>query len=100
MTSECIYQDIGALKVSNFSELLVVRGHADVKHDNSSANFPSDLIGQTQFVLNQTPKNVEAAGFTLNDAIRTKITLLKEVTDAQLPELFQVLKVYVGDVEV
>ena len=70
-----------ALKVSKFSELLLVSGHADVKHDNSTVNFPSDLIGQTEFVLKQITKSVEAAGFTLNDAIRTEITLSKEVTD-------------------
>ena len=89
-----------ALKVSNFSELLLVSGHADVKLDNSTANFPGDLIAQTKFVLKQISKSIDAAGFTLNDAIRTEITLSKEVTDEQLPELFQVLKEYVGDVEV
>ncbi len=31
-----------ALKVSNFSELLLVSGHADVKHDNSTANGGRD----------------------------------------------------------
>ena len=46
------------LKVSNFSELLLVNGHADVKHDNSTANFPGDLIGQTKYVLKQITKSV------------------------------------------
>lgn len=89
-----------ALKVSNFDEILLVSGHADVKHDNSTANFPGDLIGQTNFVLNQITKSVEAAGFTLDDAIRTEITLSKEVSDDQLPELFQVLKDFVSKIEV
>ncbi|NOZ41451.1 MAG: RidA family protein [Planctomycetes bacterium] len=89
-----------ALKVSDFSELLLVSGHADVKLDNSTVNFPGDLIGQTKFILNQIAKNVEAAGFTLDNAIRTEITLSKEVTDEQLPELFRVLTEYVGDVDV
>ena len=31
-----------ALKVSYFSELLLVNGHADVKHDNSTANGGRD----------------------------------------------------------
>ena len=79
---------------------MLVSGHADVKLDNSTANFPGDLIGQTKFILKQITKSVEAAGIALNDAIRTEITLSKEVTDDQLPELFQVLKDYVGDVEV
>ncbi len=89
-----------ALKVSNFSELLLVSGHADVKPNHSGANFPRDLIGQTKFALKQITKSIDAAGFTLNDAIRTELTLSKEVTDDQLPGLFQVLEDYVGDVEV
>jgi len=89
-----------ALRVSNFNELLLVSGHADVKQDNCTANYPDDLIGQTKFILKQITKSVEAAGFSLDDAIRTEITLSKEVTDDQLPELFQVLKDYVGDLEV
>ena len=32
-----------ALKVSNFSELLLISGHADVTHDNRTANFPGDF---------------------------------------------------------
>jgi len=79
---------------------LLVSGHADVKLDNSTANFPGDLIGQTKFILKQIAKSVEAAGFTLDDAIRAEITLSKEVTDEQLPELFQVLTEFVGDVAV
>ena len=89
-----------ALKVSDFNEILLVSGHADVKLDNSTAHFPGDVIGQTKFILNQITKSVEAAGFTLDDAIRTEITLSKEVTDDQLPELFQVLTDYVGEVAV
>ncbi len=89
-----------ALKVSDFSKLLLISGHADVKLDNNTANFPGYLIGQTKFILRQITKSIEAAGFTINDAIRTEITLSKEVTDEQLPELFQVLKDFVGDVEV
>ena len=83
-----------ALKVSDFSERLLVSGHADVKHDNRTANFPEDLIAQTKFILDQISKSVEAAGFTLHDAIRTETTLSKDVTDDQLPELFEVLKAY------
>ena len=37
-----------ALKVSDLNEILLVSGHADVKHDNSSANYPGDLIKQTK----------------------------------------------------
>ena len=33
-----------ALKVSDFKELLIVSGHADVKPDNRSANFPGELM--------------------------------------------------------
>jgi len=73
-----------------------VSGHADVKPDNRSANFPGDLIGQTKFVLAQIMKSVEAAGFTIDDAIRTEITVSKEVTDEDLPALFDVLAQFVG----
>ncbi len=89
-----------ALKVSDFDELLLVSGHADVKHDNSTSNFPGDLIGQTKFVLQQIDKSIEAAGFCIDDVIRTEITVSKEVTDEQLPELFEVLKDYVGEAAV
>ena len=89
-----------ALKVSDFRELLLVSGHADVKHDNSTANFPGDLLSQAEFILKQITKSVEAAGFTLDHAIRTEITLSKEVTDEQLPGLFQLLADYVADLEV
>ena len=87
-----------ALKVSDFEDILLVSGHADVKSDIRTANFPGDLIGQTKFILSQINKSIEAAGFTLDDAIRTEITLSKEVTDQQLPELFEVLEDYVGEV--
>ena len=40
------------------------------------------------------------AGFTINDAIRTEITVTKEIRDEQLPELFEVLKDYVGEAKV
>ena len=89
-----------ALKVSEFSELLLVSGHADVKHDNTTPHHPGDLLGQTKFILQQIAKSIDAAGFTVNDAIRTEITLSKTVTDDQLPEFFQVLAAYVGEVEV
>ena len=89
-----------ALKISDFDEMLLVSGHADVKPDNSTANFPGDLISQTKFILSQINKSIEAAGFTIDDAIRTEITLSKEVTDEQLPELFEVLKDYVGEAAV
>ncbi len=35
-----------ALKVSDFNEILLISGHPDVKPDNSTANFPGDVIGQ------------------------------------------------------
>jgi 2-iminobutanoate/2-iminopropanoate deaminase len=89
-----------ALKVSGFDELLLVSGHADVKLDNSTANYPGDLIAQTKFILSQISKSVKAAGFSLNDTIRTEITLSKEVNDEELPELFQVLQDYVGEVDI
>jgi enamine deaminase RidA (YjgF/YER057c/UK114 family) len=89
-----------ALKISDFNGILLVSGHADVKHDNSSANFPNDLLGQTQFILKQIDKNIKAAGFSIDDAIRTEITVSKQVTDEQLPELFELLTNYVGEAKV
>ncbi len=86
--------------MSDFKELLLVSGHADVKHDNSTANFPGDLFGQTKYILKQIDKSIEAAGYTINDAIRTEITVTKEVTDDQLPEFFEILKDYVGEAKV
>ena len=89
-----------ALKVSDFKEMLLVSGHADVKQDNATANFPGDLIGQTKFILKQIDKSIAAAGYTIDDAIRTEITVTKEVTDDQLPEFFEILKDYVGEAKV
>ncbi len=76
-----------ALKVSDISEVLLVSGHDDIRHDNSATNHPGDLIGQTQFILRQISKSIDLAGFTLNDVIRTEITLSKEVTDDQMSQL-------------
>ena len=81
-----------ALKVTDFKEILFVSGHADVKHDNRTANFPNDLIGQTRFILKQIDKSIKEAGFTINDAIRTEIMVTKEVKE--------VLKDYVGEAKV
>jgi len=89
-----------ALKVSDFNEILLVSGHADVKHDNSTANYPNDLIAQTKFILKQIDKSIKAADFTIDDVIRTEITVSKEVTDEQLPYVFEVLKDYVGEIAV
>ena len=89
-----------ALKVTDFSELLFVSGHADVKQDNVTANFPNDLMAQTDFILAQLTKTIETAGFTVNDIVRREIILSKEVTDEQLPALFQRLGDFFNDVEV
>lgn len=89
-----------ALKVSGFEELLLVSGHADLNRDSMQPNFPDDLTGQAKYALQQIDASIESAGFSLNDAIRTEITLSKEVRDEQLPELFKLLESWVSDVEV
>lgn len=86
-----------ALKVSNIKDLLFVSGHADVKLDNSSVNFPNDLIGQTKFILKQISKSIDKAGFSIKDVVRMEVTLTKNVTDEQLPELFGLLEDYLKD---
>ncbi len=47
-----------------------VSSHANVKHN----------------------KSIQAAGFTIDNAIRTEITVSEEITDEQLLELLKVLK--------
>lgn len=89
-----------ALKVSDIKELIFVSGHADVKMDNSRVHFPKDLIGQTKFVLKQISKSIEKAECTIDNAIRTELTVSKKVTDEQLPELFKLLADFVNEAKV
>ena len=67
-----------ALTVSDFNELFLVSGQVD-QDQEGNCRHPDDPVGQSRGILQSLVEMLEQAGWSLNDVIRTEITVSKEV---------------------
>ncbi len=87
------------LKLSGFSEVFFVTGHADC-NPNFITQHPNDPVAQTRLILGQMRAFLEDAGFSVNDIVRTDWTFTNEVNSAQFEGIAHVWEEFLGDVEV
>lgn len=74
-------------------------GHADVKSDNSTANFPHDPVAQVRFILEQMEKTFSQAGHTKHNIVCVNWCVTKEVTDEQTKGILGAWAEYIAEVE-
>ncbi len=66
------------LKVSNFSELVLLTGQLDSDRDGNCLH-PGDPVGQTQGIFNSLVGMLHSEGWTVDDVIRVEWTVTKDV---------------------
>ncbi|CAA0109511.1 RutC family protein [BD1-7 clade bacterium] len=86
------------LKVSDFSELFFVTGHADCNPDFVTS-YPGDPVAQTRLILSQMKAFLESAGYSINDIVRTDWTFVNEVNNDQFSEIAAEWATFLKDVE-
>ena len=78
------------LKVSNFSELMLLTGQIDADPDGN-VRHPGDPVGQTKGIFAALVGMLEAEGWGLDDVIRVEITFTKDVDlSTQRDEIYKV----------
>jgi enamine deaminase RidA (YjgF/YER057c/UK114 family) len=87
------------LNVENVKDLFFVTGHADVKADSSSANFPNDPVGQVKYILEQMEKTFSQAGYTKDNIVSVNWCVTKDVSYEQTLKILKVWEEYIADVE-
>ena len=70
------------LKVSGFSELLILTGQIDADRDGN-VRHPGDAVAQTQAVFDSLVGMLEAEGWSVDDVIRVEPTI---TLDSDSPE--------------
>ena len=70
------------LTVSDFKELFLVSGQVD-QDQEGNCRHPDDPAGQSRGILESLVGMLEEAGWSINDVIRTEITVSKEVDIAK-----------------
>ena len=66
------------LKISDFSELVLLTGQIDANPDGS-VRHPDDPVGQTQGVFDALVGMLEAEGWSVDDVIRVEPTVTQDV---------------------
>ncbi|MCW8328413.1 hypothetical protein MD588_06285 [Photobacterium sp. SDRW27] len=89
-----------ACMFSEKDEVVFVDSHLDWERRECASHLIGDLYGQTKLAIERLNQEVAAVGLTLHDVARTEVTLSADVKDDQLPELFEMLRVFPGEVEV
>lgn len=89
-----------ACMFSELDQVIFVDSHPDWESRECASHLSGDLNGQAKLAIDRLSHDIAASGFSLNDVVRTEVTLSADVTDEQLPELFETLKVFPGEVEV
>lgn len=89
-----------ACMFSEKDEVVFVDSHPDWESNECSSRLIGDLKGQAKQAIDNLALQVGAAGLAFHDIARTEVTLSANVIDDQLPELFEMLAVFPGEVEV
>ena len=66
------------LKISNFSELVLLSGQIDVNPDGN-IRHPDDPVGQTQGVFDSLVGMLNGEGWSVDDVIRVEVTVTKDI---------------------
>ena len=89
-----------ACMFSEKDDVVFVDSHPDSEAREGSSRLIGDLRGQTKQSIERVIQQVSAIGLTLHAVARTEVTLSSDVTDVQLPDLFELLKIFPGEIEV
>lgn len=89
-----------ACMFSEKDEVVFVDSHPDWESSECPSCLIGDLKGQAKRAIDSLAQQVGAAGLAFHDIARTEVILSADVTDEQLPELFELLAVFPGEVEV
>ena len=65
------------LKISNFSELVLLTGQVDADPDGN-VRHPDDPVGQTQGIIDSLVGMLNAEGWSVDDVIRVEVTVTKD----------------------
>ena len=87
------------LKISDFSELFLVAGHAAMGAD-FQVRHPGDPVAQTRYVLEEIKSVLEQEGYSLDDVIRMEFTMTKAVAPEKYDEIFAIFGELVANVDV
>ena len=66
------------LIVSDFKELFLISGQVDQDQDGN-CRHPNDPVGQTRGIFESIVAILEQGGWSINNVIRTELTVTKEV---------------------
>ena len=77
------------LKISDFSELVLLTGQFDAGPDGN-VRHPDDPVGQTQGVFDSLVGMLDAEGWSVNDVIRVEATVTKDVDLKHRAGIFKV----------
>ena len=85
---------------SENDDVVFIESHPGWESRECAARLVGDVIGQTRQAIDRIIQQIDATGLTFHAVARTEVTLSSDVTDEQLPELFEMLHIFPGEVEV
>ncbi len=87
------------LQVNGVRDLLFVTGHGAVGPDWVTRH-PDDVVAQTKDILEQMDGVIERAGWSLEQVVRTEMTLVDSVTDEQFRAVMDVIATHYAGLKV